>query len=256
MPWSTIVKSSRDWETVPNLHDYGSIHARFTWEQARQDLEGLRDNQGLNIAHEAIDRHANGARASHLAIRWLGKNGTIEDYSYGQLQDLTNRFANLLSAVGVARGDRVFVLADAFRSSTSLRSGHSRTVVCSALCFLPSALSRSEHDSISARRTSSSPPPRCITEKWPLFVRRSQTFSTSCLSERTGSAPPSRAHRICGRSCSRPVRPSLSDPRIRRTSHCSTLRVARPAHQRGYSCPSGSGGSPHDRQVRAGFSQR
>jgi acetyl-CoA synthetase len=96
VPWTTIIKSRREWETVPNLHDYESIREHFTWDQARQDLEGLPRNQGLNIAHEAVDRHANGARASHLAIRWLGKTGTVEDYSYSRLNELTNRFANVL----------------------------------------------------------------------------------------------------------------------------------------------------------------
>jgi acetyl-CoA synthetase len=111
VPWTTIIKSRRDWETVPNLHDYESIREHFTWEQARQELEGLPHNQGLNIAHEAVDRHANGTRAAHLAIRWLGKNGTVEDFSYSRLNDLTNRFANVLQQLGVGKGDRVFVLA-------------------------------------------------------------------------------------------------------------------------------------------------
>ena len=56
MPWATIIKSRREWETIPNLHDYESIRAHFTWEQTRQGLEGLPRNKGLNIAHEAVDR--------------------------------------------------------------------------------------------------------------------------------------------------------------------------------------------------------
>ncbi len=74
-------------------------------------MEGLPHGQGLNIAHEAVVRHAKGARAAHLAIRWLGKSGTVEDYSYGRLNELTNRFANVLHRLGVSTGDRVFVLA-------------------------------------------------------------------------------------------------------------------------------------------------
>lgn len=111
MPWTTIIKSRREWDTAPNLHDYQTVREHFTWEQARQNLDGLPGNQGLNIAHEAVDRHANGARAAHLAIRWLGKNGTVEDYSYGRLSEQTNRFANVLQRLGVGKGDRVFVLA-------------------------------------------------------------------------------------------------------------------------------------------------
>ncbi len=111
MAWTAIIKSREQSSTVPNLHDYVAVRSHFSWEQARQDLQGLPHDQGLNIAHEAIVRHANGARAAHLAIRWLGKDGTIEDYSYGRMNELTNRFANVLQHLGVAKGDRVFVLA-------------------------------------------------------------------------------------------------------------------------------------------------
>ncbi|MDC8449013.1 MAG: acetate--CoA ligase [Nitrospira sp.] len=111
MAWTPIIKFRREWETVPHLYDYGAVRSHFSWEMARQDLEGLPHGQGLNIAHEAVVRHANRARAAHLAIRWLGKNGTVEDYSYGRLNELTNRFANVLKQLGVGKGDRVFMLA-------------------------------------------------------------------------------------------------------------------------------------------------
>ncbi|QPD02429.1 MAG: Acetate--CoA ligase [Candidatus Nitrospira kreftii] len=111
MWWTTIIKSRRDWETVPHLHNYESIRSCFSWDRAGQELDGLPHSQGLNIAYEAVDRHTDGAHASHLAIRWLGKNGTVENYSYSRLSELTNRFANVLQGLGVDRGDRVFVLA-------------------------------------------------------------------------------------------------------------------------------------------------
>jgi len=66
---------------------------------------------GLNIAHEAVDRHAQGATADKLAIRWLGRNGETRDFTYRQLRELSNRFANALHQLGVAQGERVFVLA-------------------------------------------------------------------------------------------------------------------------------------------------
>ncbi|MEK6802839.1 MAG: acetate--CoA ligase [Nitrospirota bacterium] len=111
MPWNPIIKSRRDWETIPNLHDYESVRKEFSWEQARAELDGLPEGQGLNIAHEAVVRHATGPLAQQAAIRWLGKSGQVEDYSYARLDDLTNRFANTLQGLGVVKGDRVFVLA-------------------------------------------------------------------------------------------------------------------------------------------------
>src|SRR5512135_3471925 len=111
MSWQTIAKSGRDWALVPILGDYERARQTFTWEDARKELDGLPGGQGLNIAYEAVDRHANGPLRDHLAIRWLGKNGEVEDFTYGQLQTLTNRFANTLQHLGVSKGDRVYVLA-------------------------------------------------------------------------------------------------------------------------------------------------
>lgn len=91
MAWQTITKSGPDWAVTPNLGDYDQARRTFTWDDARKDLDGLPRAEGLNIAYEAVDRHANGARRNHLAIRWLGKNGEVENYTYAQLQTLTNR---------------------------------------------------------------------------------------------------------------------------------------------------------------------
>ena len=111
MPWNPIIKSRRDWETIPNLHDYATVREGFSWEQARAELDGLPEGEGINIAHEAVVRHADSPLASQAAIRWLGKSGQAVDYSYARLDELTNRFANTLQGLGVTKGDRVFVLA-------------------------------------------------------------------------------------------------------------------------------------------------
>jgi acetyl-CoA synthetase len=96
---------------VPNLGDYARARAAFTWEAARHELDGLPGGRGLNIAHEAVDRHAGGPRRDRVAIRWLGATGAVQDFTYARLADLTNRFANVLGTLGVGPGDRVFVLA-------------------------------------------------------------------------------------------------------------------------------------------------
>jgi acetyl-CoA synthetase len=111
MPWERIVKSRRDWAVVPNLYDYEAVRAGFSWERARTELDGLPGGRGLNIAHEAVDRHAAGPLHDHIALRWIGKTGVHRDYTYGQLRLQTNRFANVLEGLGVRKGDRVSVLA-------------------------------------------------------------------------------------------------------------------------------------------------
>ncbi len=79
------------------------------WAAARRALDGLPGGR-LNIAHEAVERHARGARGPQVAIRWLAANGAQRDLSFAELSNLSNRFANLLRSLGVAKGDVVFVL--------------------------------------------------------------------------------------------------------------------------------------------------
>jgi len=94
-----------------NLGDYASTRGSFSWEQARALLDGLPEGRGLNIAHEAVDRHAAGPEGGRVAIRWLGKRGERRDLTYRELAAASARFANLLAELGVERGERVFVLS-------------------------------------------------------------------------------------------------------------------------------------------------
>ncbi len=111
MNWPAILKPPLSGKATPNLCDYAQTCADFSWEQARAELDGLPSERGLNIAHESVDRHANGPRAKHIAWRWLGKTGEVRDFTFADVRDATNRFANVLNNLGVAQGDRVFVLA-------------------------------------------------------------------------------------------------------------------------------------------------
>ena len=95
----------------PNLPDYPAARAAFSWDEVRAELQGLPEGGGLNIAHEAVDRHARGLRRDHVAIRWLGKDGGVRDISYGELSAASNRFANVLRGLGLGKGERVFSLA-------------------------------------------------------------------------------------------------------------------------------------------------
>jgi acetyl-CoA synthetase len=110
MAWKTIEKPREGWAVTPNLLDYDKVRAQFSWEAARRELDGLPGGRGLNIAHEAVDRHVAGPHGSHLAIRWMGKRGEIRDFTYAELSRLTNRWANVLRKLGVQKGERIFAL--------------------------------------------------------------------------------------------------------------------------------------------------
>ena len=105
-----IAKNPKALHPPPHLLDYERECADFSWDKARAMLDGLPGGQGLNLAHEAVDRHAAGPLADKVALRWIGKAGARRDLSYADLRRETNRFANALQALGVAAGERVFLL--------------------------------------------------------------------------------------------------------------------------------------------------
>ncbi len=106
-----VIHKSGDYRgTNPNMVDYEVERASFTWEQARRALDGLPGGRGLNIAHEAVVRHASGPRRDHVALRCIGRHGGRLDVTFAELDERSSRFANVLSALGVQAGERVFAL--------------------------------------------------------------------------------------------------------------------------------------------------
>jgi acetyl-CoA synthetase len=97
-------------EIAPNLVNYEESCRNFSWERARQGLDGLPEGRGLNIAHEAVDRHAAGPRGRQTALRWLSKRGEVRDLSFRVLAEDSGRLARTLERLGVVSGDRVFAL--------------------------------------------------------------------------------------------------------------------------------------------------
>jgi acetyl-CoA synthetase len=110
MSWPLLQKDLASSRVRPNLVDYDEARARFSWAEARAQLDGLPDGGGLNIAHEAVDRHAVGEHGERTAIRWLGKDGSVEAITYGALRERTDRFASVLTDLGVEPGERLFLL--------------------------------------------------------------------------------------------------------------------------------------------------
>jgi acetyl-CoA synthetase len=102
-----IVKTG--FEVAPNLRDYERARREFRWEQAREALDGLPAG-GVNIAHEAVDRHLAHGRGDRVAMRFVGKDGAVRDLSYAALAADSARFAHLLARLGLAPGDRVYGL--------------------------------------------------------------------------------------------------------------------------------------------------
>ncbi|HYA50442.1 MAG TPA: AMP-binding protein, partial [Streptosporangiaceae bacterium] len=108
MGWEPIRKDDR--EDGHNLADYDSAVREFSWQRARSRLDGLPGGRGLNIAYEAVDRHAGGLRSNVVALRCVARDGSVSELTYAGLARQTGRFANLLRHLGLGKGDRVFTL--------------------------------------------------------------------------------------------------------------------------------------------------
>ena len=102
MPRPTVIrKSLAALRIAPN--------APLGWDEALKSLDGL-PGGGLNIAWEAVERHARGALAGHVAIRWHPAAGNVRPITYRELSQASSHFANVLRSLGVGKGDVVFVL--------------------------------------------------------------------------------------------------------------------------------------------------
>jgi len=102
-----IRKSSAQLRVPPNLD--AASRASFSWDKARAELTGLAGG-GINIAYEALDRHAQGERRDHVALRHIDRRGQPRDITYGELSRQANKFANALRGLGLAKAERVFLL--------------------------------------------------------------------------------------------------------------------------------------------------
>jgi len=105
-----IEKKVDEFTIHPNIVDYHQVYKTFQWDDIVSKFQGL-PSGGLNIAHEAIDRHANGPLADKTALLWLGENGERKTYTFTDMKKESAKFANLLTSLGLSKGDRVFTLS-------------------------------------------------------------------------------------------------------------------------------------------------
>jgi acetyl-CoA synthetase len=72
-----------------------------------------------NIAVDVCDKHPR----DKLAMVWEDWRGTEREVTFGELQDLSSRFANVLEAHGVERGDRVATLVPSLPETAAVFIG-------------------------------------------------------------------------------------------------------------------------------------
>ncbi|MFZ8757082.1 acetate--CoA ligase [Microbacterium sp. HMH0099] len=63
----------------------------------------------LNVAYNCLDRHVEAGNGDRIALRWEGEPGDTRNVSYAELTDEVKRVANVLTDLGIERGDRVAI---------------------------------------------------------------------------------------------------------------------------------------------------
>jgi acetyl-CoA synthetase len=92
---------------LSNLGDYGRARESFDWSDVEKQFSW--DTTGnINMAYEAIDRHADGALKDKIAL-YYSDDRRDESYTFAEMKAHSNKFANVLRKYGVGRGDRVFI---------------------------------------------------------------------------------------------------------------------------------------------------
>jgi acetyl-CoA synthetase len=86
-----------------NRPTYPAACANFRWVDSLRAL-GWTPAGEVSLGETIIDRHAGSGRP---ALSWFGKDGSRRQYTFDELSRLSNRFANLLRALGVGKGDRI-----------------------------------------------------------------------------------------------------------------------------------------------------
>jgi acetyl-CoA synthetase len=131
LKWEPIHKPSSRAGRPFNMVDYDSERFRFTWESEQRFLQGLPAGRGLNIAHEAVDRHVP-SLGEQVALRCAGRTRGTTSVTFAELGAASSRIANVLDALGVCPQERVFTLLPrgAMLHSVVIGTLKHRSVLC------------------------------------------------------------------------------------------------------------------------------
>lgn len=86
------------------MREYEEARRNFSRDALERDILEGRLDQGLNACIECCDRWVDEGR---IALEWIGRDRERETLSFAALRDDAARFANLLLARGIGRGDTV-----------------------------------------------------------------------------------------------------------------------------------------------------
>jgi acetyl-CoA synthetase len=91
-----------------NLTSYEETYTKFDWKETEQEFSWYTTGR-VNMAYEAIDRHAESFRKNKIAL-YYHDGLRKEKYTFKEMKELSNKAGNILKIYGnVEKGDRVFI---------------------------------------------------------------------------------------------------------------------------------------------------
>ncbi|MEC5425036.1 acetate--CoA ligase [Virgibacillus sp. C22-A2] len=91
-----------------NLQNYEEMCETFSWDDMKRNFT-WNETGKVNMAHEAIDRHAQDPNKKNQTALIYSAPNREEKLTFGQLSEQSNKFANVLKKYDVTKGDRVFL---------------------------------------------------------------------------------------------------------------------------------------------------
>ncbi len=102
-----IIKKPKSYfKTEPNMKDYDKTRRKFKYKDYYSELDFFKGGK-MNAAYNAIDRHTMDWRRNKLALLWVDDTQE-KKYTFREMKNYSNRFANVLKKYGAKKGDRVF----------------------------------------------------------------------------------------------------------------------------------------------------
>src|SRR5512137_2287134 len=102
-----IVKDPSKLRLKPNLQGFEQLRKSFKWADAEKMVDWFPGGK-INAAYNAVDRHAKSKRKDKIALIFDDGEGNAQKFTFGQLNAMTNKFANILKKLGIKRQERVF----------------------------------------------------------------------------------------------------------------------------------------------------
>ncbi|BAB06953.1 acetate--CoA ligase [Halalkalibacterium halodurans] len=90
-----------------NLKDYNEAVSTFDWSSVEKQFSWYETGK-VNLAYEAIDRHAESNRQDKVALYYSDATRD-EQYTFADMKKYTDKAGNVLRDAGVSKGDRVFI---------------------------------------------------------------------------------------------------------------------------------------------------